>query len=186
VHQRTSWIILAGVLASALVLALTGCGPADVSTLRRNYTAELNGWVAKEEPMAIVSGIDTVAGGEEGAEPAAEDEAAETPGEEMSESEEQTEGVFTSQTVILDIVVQHTGGGTLPGLTLDITQGGADGQEKANWKLWVDTSDLGGVKQITHTLEGVDLDEGDGFFVEVRQHVPEAERGEYKEFSSPS
>lgn len=185
-HQRTSWI-LAGVLAAVLVLALTGCGPADVSTLRRNYTAELNGWVAKEEPMAIVSGIDTVAGSEEDAEPGTEGEAAEEPGEAMSESsEEKTEGIFTSQTVVLDILVRHTGGGTLPGLTLDITQGGADGQEKANWKLWVDTSDLGGVKQITHTLEGVDLDEGDGFFVEVRQHVPEAERGEYKEFSSPS
>lgn len=153
-----------------------------MSELRRNYTAQLNGWVVKEEPMAVVSGIDTVEGEREGATP--DGEAGEEAEPTSGPQEESTDVVFTTKTVILDIIVQHKGGGTLPGITLDITQGDAQQNAKRSWKLWVDTSDLAGAKQMTHTLDGVELDEDDGFTVEVRPSVPEAERSEYPEFTS--
>lgn len=180
-RERTGELIATAMIL-ILAVVMAGCGKPNVNQARRNYVAKLNGWVVKEEPMAIVSGIDTVAGTEEGPDEASEDAA-----EAMSESqEESTEGVFTSKTVILDIVLRHTGGAALPGLTLDISQADAEGNERSNWKLWVDTSDLAGVKQITHSLEGVEIEEGDGFNVGVREHVPEGEQGEYQEFAPAS
>jgi len=174
--------VSAVVLAVAVVLA--GCGPADVNQLRGNYVAQLNGWVVKEEPMAIVSGIDTVAGDEQAAAPVeGEDESTEP----MSEPQElSTDAVVTTKTVILDILLQHKSGATLPGITLDVTQADSQHNEKHSWKVWVDTSQLAGTQQFTHTLENVELDEGDVFNVEVRSFVPESERSEYKEFSPPS
>jgi len=42
------------------------------------------------------------------------------------------------------------------------------------------------VTQFTHILEDVSYEEGDGFFAEVRQGIPEEEWSEYKEFASGS
>ena len=57
--------------------------------------------------------------------------------------------------------------------------------EKAAWKIWVDTAGLpkANQKQVSHILEDVDYQEGDGFSAEIRHPVPEAERGDYREFS---
>jgi hypothetical protein len=177
---------LLGALAlSTMLLTLIGCGPADVNHLRRNYSAELNGWFKQETPAsaeAMITVHDEGDGtGEETGEPAA--------GEEGGEGEmptETPETLHVTQKVTLDIMVKHNGAGTLPGITLDIYQADADGNDKRNWKRWVDTSDMGTGKQITQTLEGVDLAPDDTFAVEVRQHVPADQRDEYREFPTQS
>lgn len=164
----------------ALLSTLLSCGPTDVNTLRQNYTAELNSWFKEETPMSAEAIITVEGNGEDSGEAA--------PGEGAADGEDgpvdMPETMQISQKVTLDILVKHEGGGELPGITLDISQADSSGNEKQNWKLWVKTSDLGVGKQITQTLEGVTLDEGDGFHVEVRPFVPPEEQGEYQEFSS--
>jgi hypothetical protein len=183
---------LLGALAlSGMLLTLIGCGPADVNQLRRNYSAELNSWFKQETPASAEAMI-TVhdEGGGTGEKAGAADGTGEpATGEQGGEGEmptETPETVHVSQKVTLDIMVSHNGAGTLPGITLDIYQADAHGNDKRNWKLWVDTSDLGVGKQITQTLEGVDLAPDDTFAVEVRQHVPPKDQDEYREFPTQS
>jgi len=92
------------------------------------------------------------------------------------------------QSVLLDIVVHHDSAEKLPGITLDLTQSGADRKEKRRWKVWVDTSSLepGPGTQVSHPLRDADVQPGDRFRVEVRHPVPAEERGEYKELSGVS
>lgn len=174
---------LTGVLTLlVLVLSLAACGQAGVEDLRRNYTAELNGWYKQQTPAAAEAMI--TVGDENGGEGVGE-EGAEAAGEEGEEEipSEMPETVTVTQKVTLDIMLRHEGGGTLPRVTVDIYQADAEENQKQNWKLPVDTSDLAVTKQFTQTLEGVDLEEGDVFAVEVREHVPPEERDEYPEFS---
>lgn len=182
---------LTGVLTLlVLVLSLAACGQAGVEDLRRNYTAELNGWYTQETPAAaeamITVGDDGA--GDDGAGEGVAEEGAETPGEEGEEEipSEMPETVTVTQKVTLDIMLRHEGGGTLPRVTVDIYQADAEENQKQNWKLPVDTSDLAVTKQFTQTLEGVDLEEGDVFAVEVREHVPPEEQDEYPEFAQQS
>lgn len=183
---------LLGALAlSAMLLTSIGCGPADVNRLRQNYSAELNGWFKQETPTSAEAMITVQEEGDDGGEDAGAAEETEEPeaagdGDDEEMPTEMAETVHVSQKVTLDILVKHNGAGTLPGITLDIFQAPADSDNyKRNWKLWVDTSDLAVVKQITQTLEGVDLEPDDRFAVEVREYVPPEEQGEYKEFSLP-
>jgi hypothetical protein len=92
------------------------------------------------------------------------------------------------QDVILDILVSREGHEALPGITVDVTQADSRDNEKASWKVYLDTSDLsrGPGVQMVHRLEDVDFEEGDGFFVEVRHPIPAAERGEYRELREPA
>lgn len=182
---------LLGALAlSALLLTALGCGPADVNQLRGNYSAELNSWFKQETPAAAEAMITVREEGDDVGEEvadASETGEPEAAGDEEGEEEVPTEiaeTVHVSQKVTLDILVRHNGAGKLPGITLDIYQKAADAEDhKGNWKLWVDTSDLAVVKQITQTLEGVELEPDDVFAVEVREYVPPEEQDEYKEFS---
>lgn len=89
------------------------------------------------------------------------------------------------QSVLLDLVVSHDSPEKLPGITLDLTQTGADRQEKRRWRVWVDTSGIepGPGRQVSHDLGTVELAPGDRFAVEVRHPVPAAERDGYREFS---
>ena len=180
--------LLGALAVSALLLTSIGCGPADVNQLRGNYSAELNSWFKQETPTSAEAMITVQEEGDDAAEegePAQEPEETEAAAEGEEEMPtEMAETVNVSQKVILDIVVRHNGAGTLRGITVDIFQKAADAEEpKRNWKLWVDTSDLAVVKQITQTLEGVELEPDDVFAVEVRNYVPPEERDEYKEFS---
>ena len=88
--------------------------------------------------------------------------------------------------VILDILVSTTGQKYLPGVTLDVEHVDESRREKDRRTLWVDTSSLvrGGGIQVTHALENVDWEAGDGFFVEVRTPIPAEERADYREFQS--
>lgn len=162
--------------ATAIALALTGCrkeSAADrVSNLRAGYTATLNGFVVQQEPMEPTpQQAEGAAAAQEGATETAK-EAAAPP---------------VRQNVMLDILVRNDNDERLDGLTLDVTQADANKNEKASWKVWIDSSGIGrgpGV-QISHVLKNVDYQQGDGFNVEVRTPIPPSERGDYREFQSP-
>ena len=178
-HPRRWSIVCAAVLF--LGLALTACGPSSpaekTAQTRSLYKARLNGFVVEEEPIieAPIGEIEV---------PAEEVEAV----EETLEEQADFEPVAISQRVLLDILIQHDSNEKLPGVTVDISMAAADGQEKDHWRVWFDTSDIekANVTQFTHILEDVSYEEGDGFFAEVRQGIPEEERSEYKEFASGS
>lgn len=180
---------LPGALALFVVLLTSpGCGPQDVGQLRGNYSAELNSWFKQETPASAEAMITVHEDGEDAGDEAADAGESEAAGDEEGEEvpTEIAETVHVSQKVTLDVLVRHNGAGKLPGITLDIYQKAADAEDddyKRNWKLWVDTSDLAVVKQITQTLEGVELEPDDVFAVEVRGYVPPEEQDEYKEFS---
>lgn len=174
VRRLSSWLAAAAVLL--IPFSLVSCAPQDVNTLRDNYSAELNSFVVQEQPAAVFDDVQTVEGDEDGE---AGDEQETGDGQEA----ETQPAVPPSKNVLLDISLRHEGAGKLSGVTLDISQADASGEEKDHWRVYVDTSGLAVEKQITHTLEDVDYTEGDGFHVEVRSHVPPEERDEYQEFS---
>jgi hypothetical protein len=85
--------------------------------------------------------------------------------------------------IVLDVLVQGGSKPPLPGLTLDVSMAGADGKEKLVRRVWVDTATVGSSgEQKTVVFDDVDYAPGDGFFVEVRNAVPAAERARYREF----
>ena len=177
-HRRFSVVV---VFVLLLGLAGSACGPSSpadkIAQTRSLYSARMNGFVVEEEPI-IEEPIEVIETPVEGAEI------------ETVELQEQAdfEPVAVSQRVLLDILIQHDSNQKLPGITVEISMADPDGQEKNHWRAWFDTSDIekANVTQFTHILEDVSYEEGDGFFVEVRHPVPEAERGEYKEFASGS
>lgn len=171
---------------------LVACQPQSVEQLRRGYSVELNSWYQEDTPGSAEGMISVEEEGDgedaEATEGEGEDEAPAAEGEagEEDEATAEIDGPDTlsiTSRVTLDILVSHEGAGTLPGVTLDIYQAGPDEEVKRNWKLWVDTSDMALTKQVTQSLEGVDLEEGDQFAVEIRETVPEDERQEYREFA---
>jgi hypothetical protein len=90
-----------------------------------------------------------------------------------------------STDVVLDMLISTTSQEYLPGITIDLQHVDAERKEKDRRTLWVDTSGLirGGGAQVTHVLENVDYETGDGFFVEVRTPVPPEDRASYREFA---
>lgn len=178
VRRLSSWLAAAVVLMIPFVLV--ACAPQDVNSLRGNYSAELNSFVVQEQPAAVFDDVQTVEG-DEGEEAAGGEEADEPEGD--GEEADTQPSVPPSKNVLLDISLRHEGAGKLPGVTLDVSQADASGEEKDHWRVYVETADLAVEKQITHTLENVDYTEGDGFHVEVRSHVPPEERDEYQEYS---
>ena len=175
-YRRINSLVLT---AAALLLVAVACGPPpspeeQVSELRSRYTAELNGFVIHQEPAA---GEEEMAG-----------ETAEGTGDQMVADEEMAEGGEPAGTVrkdaLLDILMSTESRETLSGITVDVTQVDADGNQKGSWRVYLDATDVhrGPGTQITHRLEDVDYVEGDGFHVEVRHPVPAGERGEYREF----
>lgn len=86
------------------------------------------------------------------------------------------------QDVELRLRVHHEGEEELPGITLDVVQSDAARRDKRRWRVWVEP----GAGETTRRLEDVEYRPGDGFRVEVRQRVPETERGEYRELSPAS
>jgi len=145
-----------------------------MESIRTRYSAEIHGFFAKPmvepEVPASVEGDDA----DESMQPDAELLAA------MAEASAPS-GPVASR-VTLDFVVRNDGDETLPGITVDITMGNAVG-EKAQWTAWIDASSVGRAgTQMTHELENVEYEEGDGFHVEVRHPIPEGERTTYREY----
>lgn len=174
-------LVAAAALAGA---ALAGCAaqaPEErVAALRAEYGATLNSFQVREEPIVppdatVVAEAGTETGTEtaleEGTEPAAPAPAAAAPA--------------VRQDVLLDIVVDNRGDERLPGLTLDVEQVDGEGEAKASYRIWVDTSRIlpGARGAVSHRLEDVDYAPGDGFHVEVRQAIPPEERDQYREFA---
>ena len=180
-HLRALAVVLAATLS-----ILAACAPKSpeerVAALRARYTAQLNGFYEQKpaEPETTSEGMEADAEAME-AEAVGEGEMEETAGEEAMEMA----GPSTSD-ILLDILIQHDANERLDGLTVDITQVDPSENPKASWKVWIDTSKIAKAThhQVSHVLEDVEYEEGDGFFVEVRSPVPPAERGEYREFAS--
>lgn len=195
-----------------VLLATLACGPkltAEEQTelIRSQYTAELKSLTVKQDPLAAGSaepmgealagaaaadaeGIPPAApeSAPAGAETAAEGGATEAAGDETGGGVDAaiTAAPSVRSDVILDILVSTTSQEYLPGVTLDLEHVDADRRVKDRRTLWVDTSNLvrGGGMQVTHVLENVDWEEGDGFFVEVRTPIPATERADYREFQA--
>lgn len=179
-------------LAAAVALGLAACEPLppeeQVAELRGDYTAELNSFNVRETPMVEESGmevgdetemtdLDTADEAGAAAEPAIEP---------AIEGEEVVEEMPMRQDVMLDIVLyKQSGDERLPGLTLDVSQVDAEENDKASYRIWVDTSRLnkGSRRAVSYVLEDVDFEEGDKFAVEVRPNVPPEVRDQYQEFA---
>jgi len=196
-HQAARWGLALTLVA--LLFAL-GCGPSDpiekIAEQRTHYTAELNSFIVDSQPVGGEVGTEEDATGEVGTGEDATGEdatpdgetAGEAPGEDGDASAgegEAPEAVPVIQSVILDILLQSDLYEQLPGITLDVSHIDASGAEKGHYRIWQDTSTIvkGRGQSLTHRLEDVDYTEGDGFHVEVRHPIPEAERGEYRELS---
>lgn len=147
---------LAGLLACGLLAC--GQGAEDIAAARTRYAVVLDGFVVRQEP---------VPGAGPGAAPR------------------------LAQDVELDLTVRREPAGEkspdgLPGVTVDVDQVDAGGRSRRHWRVRVDTAGLapGGERRADQVLEGVDYAPGDGFKVEVRQSVPEAERAQYSEWGA--
>lgn len=150
---------LLGLLGLVLVLT-TGCGPSEreIAAARARHAVAVDGFVVRQEP---------VAGGD---------------------LEQEVElGLIVQRKVRREEGEDREGseGEPLPGVTLDVDQVDATGKSKRHWRIWADTAGLqpGGEVRSVHVLEDVDYAPGDGFQVEVRQEIPEAERAEYREWA---
>lgn len=176
--QRIQRFGMALGLVAAALLVFVGC--AKKSPLeqmienRARYTAEINGFFIQETP--VVAEVDA----EVEVEPGDGGEPADVEGTEVDEAP----SMEVVQNAHLDILVKHDAFEKLPGITLDIIHADANENVKGEWKLWVDTSNVPRANPTVygHVIENVDYVEGDGFAVEVRHPIPEAERGDYREF----
>ncbi len=161
-------------LTIGALLVLVGC--AQKSPLeklienRARYKAKVNSFYIDAQPV-IAEAID--------AEPEAE-------GAEIEGEAAEPEPVAVVQNAHLDLLVQHDSSEKLPGVTLDIVQVDANKTQKGQWRTWVDTSKVerANPTSYSYVIEGIDYVEGDGFSAEVRHPIPEAERGEYREFEN--
>jgi len=183
---------LATTLALAcLAVSIAGCaqGPLtedDVADARTLYAVELMNFVVQDDPMAAPAP-------EPAADAAADDAAAaadvEGDDDDAAAAQDMPEPapVPATQDVILDLLVRRTGAGDrLPGLTLDVEQVDAQERSKATYRVWIDTSQLGGkgaTTQVTQRLEDVEVAPDDKFAVEIREDVPPDMYGEYREFA---
>ncbi len=96
------------------------------------------------------------------------------------------------QDVALDLMVRREDSRReLPegwrGITLDVDQVDAAGKSRRRWRVWVDTAGLEPGRELRSepVLKDVDYAPGDGFRVEVRRSVPDAEQAGYREFGGP-
>lgn len=174
------------VLCAAVVM--WGCPPQTpeekVAAARARYTVTLNGFFAKEpapepamEEAAAEAAVAAVAAEAAVAEGGEAEEGEEGPADELAGPR----GVD----VLLDLIVQHDLDKALPGITVDLQMVDANRDEKASWRVWIDTDGLpkANLKQVTHLLEGIEYEEGDAFAVELRSSIPPEEYGDYREFA---
>jgi hypothetical protein len=177
-------------LAALLSMATVGCRqltPEEkVASLRSQYSAEAMSFIVVEPEETTVDeeqlpDAEEAVDGEDVPEQVDVETDTET---DIGEIDEPVEPVTGPVTVLVDVLVSTTATETLDGLTLDVFHADAQQDVKENRRVWIDTSGVvrGPGTQFTIELEDVDYEEGDGFSVEVRSPVPEAERSEYREF----
>lgn len=158
--------------AAALAAACAQPSPGErASALRAGYTAELNGFIVREEPIAVPEAVPVEEAAAGAPEAAPEDAAAPA----------------VRQDVLLDVLVRNDNrDGRLPGLTLDVEQADARREVvKTSYRIYVDTSAIapGTERAVSHTLRDVDYAPGDGFAVEVRQAIPAEMVDQYRELA---
>lgn len=177
---RLSGVVRAlAALVAVAVLTLTGaCAEPTVAEERTGYEATLNNYALREVPLEPEPAM-----GEDGAETTEADdadEAVDAGGEEAMEAA----APEVRQDLILDIMMERVRrSADLPGVTVDVTHADSNEQEKARYKVWIDTSDVRSLAvQKDAVIEDIDFVEGDRFHVEIRHPIPEGERGEYREF----
>lgn len=179
-----------------LAVATTGCTTESyedqVAKVRAEYTVELDGWRLKDEPLPAEEPVDEAAEAEAiavAAEAAAlaMEEAGEGEVVEEETQEASGESAPRSTDVILDLLVRFSGQEPLPGITVEIVQANASGEEKNTSLHWVDTRGVSNSEglHIPISLEVDDYEDGDAFSVEWSAFVPPEVRGEYREFSEP-
>jgi hypothetical protein len=180
-------------LLAAAAVGLAACSqpsPAErVAELRGRYTVRLNSFVIEETPLGAAPAAAAGSEGGEGAAAPAAAPAAAAPGGEAAAGEEGGEGEAmappTRKDALLDVLLQSKASEALPGITLDVDLVDANKAEKAHYRLWVETAGMakGESRSVVQRVEGVPYVDGDGFSVEIRQPVPAAERGDYREFA---
>ena len=180
--RRPSFVLLVVFLS----LLLSACTPPTVDEMRAGYKVELNGWVPQPMQAPEASMDDAVT--EEAAEAAAAStESAEGEGAEgEAAAEAEPAGPAEVPTDILfDLVVRFNGLEALPGITVDLVHVDSAQQRKNVYRHWIDTSSMlkGEPLQESFKLEGVPFVEGDAFAAEMVAVVPEADRGEYREYA---
>ena len=186
---------------SLLLVLLVACQPGSpeerVLAERARYTVELNSWYAEVENAPVEETVE-VPVGEEGAEgqaPADDAEAAgdeaENAAEEIAEEDTEDADVVVAagpqlHTIVFDLLVLYNGRDPLPGLTVEVTHAGADGEEKGSWLEYLEMPDItkGVSKQVGFQRAGVLFEEGDVFAVLVEPNVPADVRSEYREFQA--
>ena len=182
-------LLVSAVLVLPLLLGCQQKSPAQgIEELRAGYDVRLNGFIVREAPLAAP--LPAATPGEEATPAPASDTAvppAATPaagGEGAVPAVEDL--VPSSRDVVLDLLVHNGSSGSLPGITVDITQAGPDEAEKAQFRAFLDTSRIarGQSAQLSHVLEGVEFAPGDRFAVEVVSPVPAEQHAEYREFQA--
>ncbi len=168
---RSRSVALAG-CTILLAAVSTGCPKLtpvqELEARRAEYSAEVqNFYPVESEPEVVVT---------EGE--GTEDEGTEEAPIELSQPE--------PPVILVDVLISTTAREKLDGLTIDVSHGDSQGNEKEVRRIWIDTSDIerGSGAQVTLRLEDLDYVEGDGFHAQVRSPIPESERSEYREFSS--
>lgn len=206
--RKTSARMLATLTLAGLA-AVVGAGCAEptpeerVAEMRGRYSAELQNFVVNEVPLpgseVTAHGVD----GAEGVDPVAEEAEGEDGMNGMDGMDGMEEMDVPVQTdVVLDVLIRNGNHELLPGVTLDVAQVGEGGPEEASWdeivasprtkqtwRIWVDTSTIGRGPgtSVTYRLEDVeDYQPDDRFVVTVREPVPAAERGDYREYAEAS
>ncbi|HUP25270.1 MAG TPA: hypothetical protein VNB06_20320 [Thermoanaerobaculia bacterium] len=163
--------------AALLTFGCAQLSPEESVELRRSqYKVQLTSFAVDDQPQ--VAPVETA---ETGLEAAATPPAA---GEEILAEPEAV--VMTTTQAVLDILVTTEADEGLPGLTVELEQIGANGAVKMQRQLWLDVSRVvrGSGAHITHVVEDVDYEEGDGFAVSIRSPVPPGERDVYREFDA--
>lgn len=193
----------AALCVAALAILVAGCGPQSpeerVAAARAQYIVDLKGWMPQEpEPVdvmeeALIQEGEAIAEAAEASAMAAEataeavEEYAEEGEEGIEEGVEEETGPRTVD-VLFDIIVRFNGSGTsLPGITAEVIHSDPLDEEKATYRAYIDTAGMakGESRQLDFVLEGLEVEEGDGFAVDLVEGVP-ADLGEYREFSEPS
>lgn len=181
--RRPIPLVLA-LLLVASTFALVGCQQLspeeEVAQKRSLYTVELNSWFVKEPPPEEI--VEEAV--EETVEEIEEEQLeATTPADEVEIVEpEEPE----PRTIFFDLIVLWDGRGEpLPGITVEVSHMGADGEEKGSWLEWLEIPKIvkGSTEQVSFEREGVLFEEGDQFAVTLESHVPPEERDRYREFA---
>jgi len=182
-------LVAAGLLVA--MMGTVGCTPSDpikrIAQSRQDYTVVLNNFLIREpsaaEPEPMMEGEETAGEMDTEAAPA-DDEAVEGEGMETSGFEPEPVGP-QPKNIFFDLLVGFDGSHPLTGLTVEISQVDPFQQERATYRHYLDLSSLqSGSIQTDFVLENVMFEDGDGFSVDLRPVVPEAERGEYQEFAA--